>query len=77
MALGHVLGHGGVATAQGAAQVRGDGLPLVKDFNGGGGVAQFELLTAERERHAVVVAGEFDVVVDVGAHQLPQRMLVA
>ena len=76
MRLGHVLGLGRVLPPHVAAQVRGDASAAQEDFDGRLGCAQVELLADEQVRHAVEVAIELDVVVDLHAGTGPPREFV-
>ena len=60
----HVLGHGGVAAAHGAAGVTGDAPMVVEHLHRDAGHAQLDLLADELVRHRVVVALELDVVIE-------------
>ena len=60
-----VLGDGAVAAALRRAQVRGHALAAAEDLDGVRRDAQLHRGVHERVRHAVVMAVEHDVVVDV------------
>ena len=72
----HVLGHGG-RSAVAAAGVGRHASVLEEDLDGRGGVADLDLLSDQLVGHAVEVAVELDVVVDVDAAELPAREDVA
>ncbi|MNN07897.1 hypothetical protein D3C81_1207330 [compost metagenome] len=71
VALGHVLGLGSVAAFVLRAQVAGHTLVGVEAFHRLRGQAYFELVLHQLVRHRVVVAVDFDVVVDVHSHLFP------
>src|SRR5260370_40309256 len=71
MALGHMLMYGGVPVSRRAARMGGDALAGLEQFDGGRGVASFELLTGELIRNAVVMPVDLDVLIDVGADGIP------
>ena len=73
---GHVLGHGRRLSVV-APAVRHDALAAMEDLDRVGGVADLDLLADQLVRHAVDVALDLDVVVDVDAAQLPVREDVA
>ncbi|CAI9008909.1 hypothetical protein EMIT0324P_90003 [Pseudomonas chlororaphis] len=68
VALGHVLGLGGVATFVWRAQVAGHALVGVEAFDGLCGQPHFELVFHQLVRHRVEVAVDLDVVIDVDTY---------
>ena len=72
----HVVGDGGRPPVV-ASPVGPHPAPLEEDLDGRRGVADFDLLAEELEWHAVGVALDQDVVVDVDAARLPPRQDVA
>jgi hypothetical protein len=56
--------------ALGSADVAGDPLSLMEDFDGGGGDARVELGPGERERHAIAVVVDPDMVIETGTTAL-------
>ena len=73
---GHVLGHGGRLSVV-APAVRRHALAAMEDLDRVRRVADLDLLADELVRHAVDVAVDLDVVVDVHAAQLPVGQDVA
>jgi hypothetical protein len=71
VALGHGLGLGGVAAFLGRAQMAGHALVGVEALDRLRGQAYFELVLHQLVRHRVVMAVDFDVVVDVYAYFFP------
>lgn len=69
--LGHVFAQNGVLVGSPAARMRGDAFAVVEDLNRCRGEARFQLLPGELVRDTVVVAIDFDVVIDVGANGFP------
>ena len=69
----HVFGRRGVGAAPGAVRVNGHALVAAENLHRGGSDAQFHQGSHEPMRHAVVVAIEFDVIVDVDAGALEAR----
>ena len=76
MGARHVLGHGG-RSAVAASRVGGHAPALEEDLDGGGGVADLDLLADQLVGHAVEVAVDLDVVIDVDATRLPAPQDVA
>ena len=72
----HVLAMGGRLPVV-APPVRRQSLAAIEDLDRVRGVADLDLLADQLERHAIDVALDLDVVVDVGAAQLPVRQDVA
>jgi hypothetical protein len=70
-----LLDRGGVVGRR-VAGVRSDAQPFVKDLHRRGGRADLDLLLRELVWHAVPVAIDLDVVVDVGACRCPLAVLV-
>ena len=66
----HVLAMGGRLSVV-APPVRRQSLAAIEDLDRVRGVADLDLLADQLERHAIDVALDLDVVVDVGAAQLP------
>jgi hypothetical protein len=77
MALGAMGGNRRRLRRLMAARVGSDALPAVEDLEGGGGGTDFHLLPGEGVRHAVEVAIQLDVVVDVDARLGPVMELEA
>ncbi len=73
--LGHVLVKGGEAAAPAASGVAGHALTTVKDFQGAAGYAHLQRLAHQRVGHAVSVALELDVIVNVDLDRLEDRQL--
>lgn len=71
VALGHVLGLGGVAAFVQRAQVAGHALVGVEALDGLGREPYFELVLHQLVWHRVEVAIDLDVVVDMDAHFFP------
>jgi len=71
MRLGHVGGLRGVAAADIAAPMGGDPLAAMEDFDGAHAGAHVDGLVDEGVRDGVVMAVEFDVIVDVDPRGLP------
>ena len=71
----HVFRHRAVRAAMRTAAVRGHPLALEEAFDAARGKTNLDLLPDERVRHAVVMAIDLDVVIDVGAGLLPVRVL--
>jgi hypothetical protein len=69
--LGHVGGVRGVPAADIGAAMRGDSLAAVKDLDGAHACAHVDGLVHERVRDGVVMAVQFDVIVDVDPGGLP------
>ena len=69
--LWHVLGDGGVASGLMAASMAGDALAFVETLNGGYRHAHIELPFDQVMRHRVIVALDFDVVIDMHACLFP------
>src|SRR5690606_27294170 len=69
--LGPMLRNRGVAADSVTTRVRGDAPARVKDLDSAAGEADLDRLTGECVGHAVVVAGELDMVVDVHARLAP------
>jgi hypothetical protein len=69
--LGHVGGIGGVVPADKTPPMRGDTLAAVEDLDGGGGQTRDDVFVDERVGDGVVMAVEFDVVVDADARADP------
>ncbi|OIQ80056.1 hypothetical protein GALL_382050 [mine drainage metagenome] len=65
-----VLRHGGEAAAMGAPGVGGDALAAVQQFDAAGGQPRLQLRADQVLRHAVAMAVDLDVVVDVHPHRL-------
>lgn len=77
MTVRHVSRDRGVPSAAEVAEMDRDPLTVVEDLDGARGGSELEALLSEREGHAVAVALEFDVVVDIGADPFPAAGLEA
>src|SRR6267142_203651 len=64
---GHVFGDGGRAVRSQAAAVAGDALAAVENLDCCRGDPRLDLLADQLVRHAVVMLGELDVVIEVDA----------
>lgn len=62
MGRGHGGIDGGVPAAQRSADMTGNPLAALKHFDGASRHPHIDLLPGEMERHRVVMAGDFDVV---------------
>ncbi|MNN33012.1 hypothetical protein D3C81_1467490 [compost metagenome] len=71
MALGHVLGLSGVAAFVRRATMAGHALVGMEALHRLRGQPHFELMLHQLVRHRVVMAVDFDVVVDVDSHLFP------
>ncbi|OSR30428.1 hypothetical protein BV322_05710 [Pseudomonas syringae pv. actinidiae] len=71
VALGHVLGLGGVPAFVLRAKVAGHALVGVEALDGLGGESYFELVLHQLVWHRVKVAVDLDVVVDMDAYFFP------
>jgi len=67
----HVGIDGGVPAAQRTADMAGNPLAALKHLDGGRGHPHVDLLPDETERHRVVMAGDFDALVDADRGHLP------
>ena len=72
----HVLGDGGRPMRPGAAAMAGDPLAAMEDLDCGGGDPRLDLLADQLVRHAVVVLGDLDVIVEVDPAALPLGVFV-
>ena len=72
----HVLGDGGRPMRPGAAAMAGDPLAAMEDLDRGGGDPRLDLLADQLVRHAVVVLGDLDMVVEVDPAALPLGVFV-
>src|ERR1700756_2009072 len=68
---GHVLGDSGGPMRAQAAAMAGDPFAAMKDLDCRGGDARLDLLAEQLVRHAVIVLGDLDVVVEADAAALP------
>src|SRR6267378_3206590 len=73
---GHVFGDGGRAVRSQAAAVAGDALAAVENLDCCRSDPRLDLLADQLVRHAVVMLGELDVVIEVDATALPLGVLV-
>ena len=73
---GHVFGDGGRAVRSQAAAVAGDALAAVENLDCCRGDPRLDLLADQLVRHAVVMLGELDVVIEVDATALPLGVFV-
>ena len=77
MMRGHMFRDRRMAAEPIGTSVRSDALIVMEKLDGRGGDADIELKTSERVRDAVVVAIDFDVIVNVSAAVLPRGKLVS
>jgi hypothetical protein len=77
MALGPMAGKGGEARSQRRAQVRGDALSVLEDFDGARRQAHFHRLADQGMGDGVIVTLDFDVIVEMDLGLLPGRVFVA
>src|SRR5262249_40918190 len=77
MMRGHMFRDRRMAAEAIGTNVRGDALVVVKKLDSRGSDADIELKTSERVRNAVVVAIDFDVIVNVSAAMFPLGKLVS
>src|SRR5580700_11228731 len=73
----HVLGDSGRAMRAQAAAMAGDPFAAMKDLDRCSGDARLDLLADQLVRHAVVMLGDLDVVVEADAAALPLGILVS
>ncbi len=71
MSEGHVGGGGGMSTTEVGSNVGGHALAFEEDFDGGGGELGVDGFPDEATGNAVVMAIDFDVVVDVDLGPFP------
>src|SRR5690348_18173411 len=74
---GHVLGDSGRPMRGQAAAMAGDPFAAMKDLDRYSGDTRLDLLADQLVRHAVVMLGDLDVVVEADAAALPRRILVS
>src|SRR4029079_5059515 len=72
----HVLGDGGRPVWPGAAAMAGDPRAAMEELARGDGDPRLGLLADQLVRHAVVVLGDLDVVVEVDPAALPLGVFV-
>ena len=77
MMRGHMFRDRRMAAEPVGTRVRSDALIVMKKLDGRGSDADIELKPSERVRNAVVVAIDFDVIVDVGASVVPLGKLIS
>jgi len=68
---GHVLGDSGRPMRAQAAAMAGDPFAAMKDLGCPGGDARLDLLADQLVRHAVVMLGDLDVIIEADAAALP------
>ncbi len=73
VALGSVFRDRGRLMSRIASHVRSNPLAAVKDLDRGRGVTCFQLFAYELVGDAVVMTFDLNVVINVGANQLPMR----
>src|SRR6266481_5425949 len=73
---GHVLGDSGRPMRAQAAAMAGDAFAAMKDLDCRGGDARLDLLAEQLVRHAVVMLGDLDVVVETDPAALPLGVFV-
>ena len=73
---GHVFGDGRRPMRPDAAAMAGDPLAAMEDLDRGGGDPRLDLLADQLVRHAVVVLGNLDMVVEVDPAALPFGVFV-
>jgi hypothetical protein len=73
VALGHVLGDGGMPVRNKAADMGSDAFAAMENLHRAGGGAGFQLLPGELIGDAVLVSVDLDVIIDVGPDSLPIR----
>ena len=71
-----MLGDGRVLVIAAHAHVRGDPLALKEDLDGPRGQPRVDLGAGEAMRHAVIMGGDLDVIIDADAAGAPFRELV-
>ena len=76
MAGRHVVGHGGVAVIAAHAKMRGDPLAPEEYLHRPDGEPGLDLGAGEAVGNRVIMAGDFDMVVDADAAGFPLRELV-
>ena len=76
MRTGHVLGDGRRPVRPGAAPMTGDALAAMENLDRGGGDPRLDLLADQLLRHAVVVLGDLDMIVEADAAALPLGVFV-
>jgi hypothetical protein len=74
---GHVLGDSGRPMRAQAAAMAGDPFAAMKDLDCPGGDARLDLLADQLVRHAVVMLGDLDVIIEADAAALPLGILVS
>jgi hypothetical protein len=77
MMRGHMFRDRRMAAEPVGTSVRSDALIVMKKLDGRGSDADIELKTSERVRNAVVVAIDFDMIVNVSAAMFPLGKLVS
>src|ERR1700733_2527985 len=75
--LGHMFPIHGVLVGRRASPVRGNAFAEMEDFDRCAGESRLHLLTGELVGNAVVMAVDFDVVINVGADGFPTGDQVA
>jgi hypothetical protein len=73
---GHVRRDRAVASFEARADVAGHAGPLVEEFHHPGTDTHLELLLDERIGHRIVVAFNFDVIINVDAGAFPLRIVI-
>ena len=71
MGRGHVGIHRRVPAAKGTAHMAGDAASAMKQLDRRCGETDIDLLAGEAERYRVVMAGDFNVIVDTDRRHLP------
>jgi hypothetical protein len=74
---GHVLGDSGRPMQTQAAAMAGDPFAAMKDLDCCSGDARLDLLAEQLVRHAVVMLGDLDVIIEADAAALPLGILVS
>src|SRR5438067_481173 len=72
----HMVGDGGWAMQQGAAQMRGHPFAAQENLDGPDGDPCLDLLTHEAVRHAVIMLGDLDMIIEIDPTPLPLGILV-
>lgn len=73
MGLGHVGGHGGMATGLRMAAMTSHSLTLMEDLDRGGGQAHLHFLPHQGIRDRVVMVLDINVIIDIDSRFFPLR----